>query len=237
MSFLYYAFRSLTFSASQLASLILGDERNQVTYKTTYLPMSTLVEWIRNGSKFVDSQSEIMTVVSTTDGLSASNSSFDYLYRDVKLANLCSYAFFSFYVKVTVRSFERGDNCHLPRFQFQFPHPQRDTHCLMRLKQPRVPITNGRAIRIPQCWTERSLEIDIHSDEELQSLNEFALYVLARYYPLIAGKGIELPNGLTMYLRVKRWWIEEILPNRKYNLCSYICFKSTLNIIEIAFNF
>ncbi len=94
MSFLYYAFRSLTFSASQLASLILGDERNQVTYKTTYLPMSTLVEWIRNGSKFVDSQSEIMTVVSTTDGLSASNSSFDYLYRDVKLANLCSYAFF-----------------------------------------------------------------------------------------------------------------------------------------------
>ncbi len=84
----------MTFSPTQLASLILGDERNQVTYKTTYLPMSTLVEWIRNGSKFFESQSEIMTVVSTTDGLFASNSSFDYLYRDVKLANLCSYAFF-----------------------------------------------------------------------------------------------------------------------------------------------
>ena len=94
LSFVYYAFRSLTFSASQLASLILGDERNQVTYKTTYLPMSTLVEWIRNGSKFVISHSEIITIISTTYGLSASNSSFDYLYRDVKLANLCSYAFF-----------------------------------------------------------------------------------------------------------------------------------------------
>ena len=85
----------------------------------------------------------------------------------------------------------------------------------MRLKQPRVPITNGRAIRIPQCWTERNFELQIHSDEELENLNEFALYVMSRYYPLISGAKIVLPPGLIMYLRVKRWRIEEILPNSK----------------------
>jgi hypothetical protein len=83
----------------------------------------------------------------------------------------------------------------------------------MRLKQPRVPITNGRAIRIPQCWTTPNFDLQIHSDEELGNLNEFALYVISRYYPLIFGEEIVLPPGLTMYLRVKRWWIEEILPN------------------------
>jgi hypothetical protein len=85
----------------------------------------------------------------------------------------------------------------------------------MRLKQPRVPITNGRAIRIPQCWTERNFDLQIHSDEELGNLNEFALYVISRYYPLIYGEEIVLPPGLSMYLRVKRWWIEEISPNSR----------------------
>ncbi len=49
----------------------------------------------------------------------------------------------------------------------------------MQLRQPRVPITNGRAIRIPQCWTERSLDLQLHSDEELEKFNEFALYVIS----------------------------------------------------------
>ena len=74
----------------------------------------------------------------------------------------------------------------LPRFNLELAHPQHATHCLMRLRQPRVPITNGRAIRIPQCWTDRSLDLQLHSDEELGSLNEFALYVISRYYPLIS---------------------------------------------------
>ncbi len=75
----------------------------------------------------------------------------------------------------------------------------------MRLRQPRVPITNGRAIRIPQCWTERSPDLQLHSDEKLENLNEFALYyVISRYYPLISGEEIVLPPGSTMYLRVKR---------------------------------
>ncbi len=83
----------------------------------------------------------------------------------------------------------------------------------MRLRQPRVPITNGRAIRIPQCWIERSLDLQLHSDEELENLNEFAFYVFSRYYPLIFGEEIVLLPGLTMYLRVKRWRIKVILPN------------------------
>ncbi len=78
--------------------------------------------------------------------------------------------FFTFYVKVPARTFLRSENCHLPRFDLELAHPQHATHCLMRLRQPRVPITNGRAIRIPQCWTERSLNLKLHSDEELENL-------------------------------------------------------------------
>jgi len=75
----------------------------------------------------------------------------------------------------------------------------------MRLKQPRVPITIGPEIRIPQCWTGRSFDLQIHSDEEFENLNEFALYLISRYYPLIYGEYIVLPPGLCLYLRVKRY--------------------------------
>jgi hypothetical protein len=115
--------------------------------------MSTLVEWIRNGNKFRTIKYETMIVVSVSDGFSVSNSSFDYLHIDKKLANLCAYTLFTFHVKDPTRTFLRSKNCHLPRFDFELAHPQHATHCLMRLKQPRVPITNGLAIRIPQCWT------------------------------------------------------------------------------------
>ncbi len=121
--------------------------------------------------------------------------------------------FRKFYAKVPIRTFLRIENCYLPRFDLELAHPQHATHCLMRLRQPRVPISNGRAIRIPQCWTERSLDLQLQSDEELENLNEFALYVISRYYPLISEEDIVLPLGSTMYLRVKRRWIEVILPN------------------------
>ena len=92
----YIVYRSLTFVASQLASLILGDERYQVTYTTSFLPMSTLIEWIRNGNKFSDTQRETMIVVSVTDGFSVSNSSFNYLSRDRKLKNYALMFFLHF---------------------------------------------------------------------------------------------------------------------------------------------
>jgi len=161
----YVSILSLNFVASQLASLILGDERNQVTYTTSYLPTSAFIEWIRNGNQFSTAQCEAMTVVSVTDGLFVSNSSLDYLYRDKKLASLCAYVFFTFHVKVSAHTFLRSENCHLPRFDLELPHPQYATHCFMRLKQPRVPIPNGCATRIPQCWTERSFDLQLHSDE------------------------------------------------------------------------
>ncbi len=162
-----------------------------------------MIEWIRNGNKFSDTQCETIVVVSVTDGFSVSYSSFDYLYIDKKLGKLCAYAFFSFYVKVPIRTFLRSENYHLPRFDLELAHPQHATHCLMRLEQPRVPITSGRAIRFLQCWTERSFDLQIHSDEKLENLNEFALHVFSQYYPLISCE-IALPPGLTMYLRVKR---------------------------------
>jgi hypothetical protein len=73
-----------------VASLILGDERNQVTYTTSSLLMSTLIEWIRKGNKLITTQCETMIVVSVTDGFSVTNSSFNYLYRDKKLASVCA---------------------------------------------------------------------------------------------------------------------------------------------------
>jgi len=90
--FCYTVYGSLTFVVSQLTSPILGDESNQVTYTTSHLPMSTLIEWIRNGNKFSNTECETMAVVSVTDEFYVSNSSIDYLYRDKKLVNLCAYA-------------------------------------------------------------------------------------------------------------------------------------------------
>ncbi len=110
---------------------------------------STLIEWIRNGNKFNNTRCETMTIVSVIDGFSVSNSSFDYVYKNTKLARLCAYACFTFYVKVLVRTFLRSEKCHLPRFDLKLTHPQHATCCLMRFKPPRVSITNGRVIRIP----------------------------------------------------------------------------------------
>ena len=89
----FFLCRLLTFGASQLASMILGDGRNQVTYTTFYLPMSKLIKWIRNGNKFSSTQYKTMKVINVFDVFSFSISSFDYLYRDKKLANLCAYTF------------------------------------------------------------------------------------------------------------------------------------------------
>ena len=92
----YIVYRSLTFAASQLASLIIGDKRNQVTYITSYMPTSTLIEWILNGNKFSDTPCETMTVVSVINEFSVSNSSFDYLYRDKKLKKYALMLFLHF---------------------------------------------------------------------------------------------------------------------------------------------
>ena len=77
----YYVCKSLTFVASQLASLILEDKRNQVTNTTSYLPTRTLIKWIRNGKKFTITQCETMNVLSVTDGFSVSYSSFEFFIK------------------------------------------------------------------------------------------------------------------------------------------------------------
>jgi hypothetical protein len=51
----------------------------------------------------------------------------------------------------------------------------------------------------------RNFDVQLHFAKELENLNEFALYEISRYYPLIFGEEIVLPHGLSMYLRVKLW--------------------------------
>ena len=59
-------------------------------------------------------------------------------------------------------------------------------------------------------------DFQLHSDENLENLKEFALNGISRDYPLIFVEETILPPGLTMYLRVEWWWIEVILQNSKY---------------------
>ena len=66
------------------------------------------------------------------------------------------------FAKVPIRTFLRSDNCRISRLA----HSQHATHCLVRLKQPRVPITNGSAIQIPQYWTKQSYDLQLHCYEE-----------------------------------------------------------------------
>ena len=42
------------------------------------------------------------------------------MYRDKKLKKLCAYVFFTFYVKVPVRTFLKSENCHFPRFDIDY---------------------------------------------------------------------------------------------------------------------
>ena len=43
-------------------------------------------------------------------------------------------------------------------------------------------------------------DLQIYSDEELGNLNEFALYVITRYYPLISSEEIVLPPAWFKYV-------------------------------------
>jgi hypothetical protein len=100
--------------------------------------------------------------------------------------------------------FKKQKYVYVPRFDLELAHPQHATNCFLRLKQPRAPLTNGRVIRIPECWTKRNFDLQLHSEDELENLNEFALYVISRYCPLKSGKEIVLTPSLSMYLHVKR---------------------------------
>ena len=74
--------RSSTFAAPALGSLILEHDAHLSTYSPVIVPEGTLVEWIRNGNRFVQDHSIPMTVVGMEGNLKGINNTLDYLYRD-----------------------------------------------------------------------------------------------------------------------------------------------------------
>ena len=206
--------RSSTFAAPALGSLILEHDAHLSTYSPVIVPEGTLVEWIRNGNRFVQDHSIPMTVVGMEGNLKGINNTLDYLYRDSTdpvIKDLCSIAFYGFYDRIRIRDL-KGET-HMPRHAFANDHPQVTTHCLVRRQYPKVPEANTRVVRIPVDWAADVEDMAARTEEDQQRVNEFALHVLARYYPLLANKVLDLPEAATLYDRVKLWWRQSIMPD------------------------
>ena len=178
------------------------------------VPEGTLVEWIRNGNRFVQDHAISMTVVGAAGNLKGINNTLDYLYRnstDPQINNLCAIAFYGFYERIRIRNFKGAT--HLPRHLFEANHPQATTHCLVRMQCPKVPEAISRVVRIPIDWEADVEDMMTRTEEDEQRVNEFALHILARYYPLHAKWALHLPEAATLYDRVKLWWRQSIVPN------------------------
>ena len=115
--------------------------------------------------------------------------------------------------RTTIAYFERSENCRLPRHSFDPGHPQAETHCLMRTAVPRVPEAYGRVPKMPTGWKEPLEDTNGRTAEDQEKLDNFALHVLARYYPLVFDEPLNLPPAASLYDKVKRWWYETILPD------------------------
>ena len=207
-------YRSSTFAAPALGSLILGHDAHLSTYSPVIVPEGTLVEWIRNGNRFAQDHSIPMTVVGSEGNLKGINNTLDYLYRDSTdpiIKDLCAIAFYGFYDRIRIQDFKGAT--HLPRHAFAVDHPQATTHCLVRRQHPKVPEANTRVVRIPVDWVTDVDGMAARTEEDQQRVNEFALHVLARYYPLLANRVLDLPEAATLYERVKLWWRQSIMPN------------------------
>ena len=186
----------------------------RLTVQLLYVPEGTLVEWIRNGNRFAQDHSIPMTVVGTEGNLKGINNTLDYLYRDSTdpiIKDLCAIAFYGFYDRIRIQDFKGAT--HLPRHAFAVDHPQATTHCLVRRQHPKVPEANTRVVRIPVNWATDVDNMAARTEEDQQRVNEFALHVLVRYYPLLANRVLDLPEAATLYERVKLWWRQSIMPN------------------------
>ena len=84
---------------------------------------------------------------------------------------------------------------------------------MMRLAVPRVPLAYGIVPKMPTGWNEPLEDTTGRSQEDILKLENFALHVLARYYPLAYDVPLVLPQGTTLYDRVKRWWYEIMMPD------------------------
>lgn len=230
--------RSQVFAGCLVAAVIEQHEGNKLTYEPKGLSLGTLEQWIQlklgdTGGSAQSHQVRVTAVLNTSEDNATNsrvggvNSTYDFLCRggmeepDEKNdpRKLGAYAFTVFFKKTTNKDFQRPATCHLPRAFLDPSHPHHGTHCLMRHRIPQVPLLWGRIPKMPADWKEdAAMGAAVDSSDEGHA--EWALYLLALFYPLHMTKEIELPPGRDLYTRVRAWWREEIVPGEYPSLNS-----------------
>lgn len=235
--------RSETIPGCLLAAHLLDHKGNKLTYDVQSLPLGALMEWLRVRlvvhvqpvqenmmcSPWLDAESKKTPVGGV-------NKLVDYLYRG-RLTEpdekndptvLGAYAFTVFFKKTVQREFKQ--DFHYPRAAFAVDHPQSATYCLMRVKIPLVPILYGRIPKMPADWKgEHPDEVLVEYDDDAH--NTWALYVLALFFPFshtMTGD-LDLPDGATLYERVKAWWTQSKEEGAKHPPACFIKFGYFIN--------
>ena len=218
--------RSREIAGCLLAAIIEGDEGNKLTYETSALSLGNLMEWLRMrlGASSQGATPQQATVTPVLDlesrktPVAGVNWTHDFLYRgDLRKSDprneprdLGAYAFTAFYKKVR-RSAEKDDSkVRLPRADFTLKHPQSNTHLLMRYSEPRVPVLYGRIPKMPADWKGDHPEEMLEPDCKDEAHCNWALYVLALFYPIHMDDQIDLPQAGDLYTSVREWWRAKI---------------------------
>lgn len=214
------------FPGCLIAATINQHEGNKLTYDLAGLSLGVLTQWIQvklgdTGGSAPSQPVRVTPVLGETSDarVSGVNSTYDFLCRGgMEEPDACNdprqfgaYAFTVFFKKTSNKDFQRPATCHLPRAFFDPSHPHHGTHCLMRRRIPQVPLLWGRIPKMPADWKEEAaMGPEVDSSDE--GHGEYALYLLALFYPLHISKDIDLPPGRDLYTRVRAWWRAEIVP-------------------------
>ena len=204
------------------ASTILKLNEPWQTYETRFLPVNDLMQWVKNGCKFGESQTLDSTMVLNEEEqqYGPSNAALDFLFRGRLTKSLGSYAFFSFYEKRFIRHLEKEKPGHSgrprnPRDKLHKEHPQSGTCELMRVTPPRVPNIGTRIPQRPAGWlNEKNTGADASGTENTETdnlaeqQNEYASFVLALFYPLHAKGRLPRRRGESLWEFCHRWWRE-----------------------------
>ena len=210
-----------------LAAIIHGDEGHKLTYDTSPLSLGNLMEWLRTrlgvSSQGLAPQQATVTPVldmdSSTSPVSGVNWLMDFLCRGSlhesdprnEPANLCAYAYAVFYKKANGHEMKETAKSRLPRAEFSSPHPQCGTHGLIRYSIPRVPELYGRIPKMPADWKGNHPREMLEPDYKDEGHCNWAIYVLALFYPVTMDSRIELPPADNLYISVQQWWRAKII--------------------------
>ena len=204
------------------ASTILNLNEPWQTYETRFLPVNDLMQWVKNGCQFGDSQTLNSTMVLNEEEqqYAPSNTALEFLLRGRNTKRLGSYAFFSFYEKRSMKHSEQEKQGHVgrprnPRDKLHKEHPQSCAYELMRVMPPRVPNIGTRIPQRPAGWLseedaddDASGTEDADTDRWAEERNEYASFVLALFYPLHAKGRLPLRRGESLWEFCHRWWRE-----------------------------